>query len=300
MKSQKKGKDWLKEHPLAYHLLLMLAVSCVILIVIFTMIKLYSRHGNEVELPDMEGRMLSEVMEEDNLSLRFEVMDSLYKEGVPGGQILLQDPKGGSVVKPGRKVYITISSYAIEDAEVPEVKDLGLRQAMSRLRNAGFVIGSLTFAESDYATVQGLSCKGKMVYAGQQLPQSSKIDLIVGSGKNVKLATVPQLLGKTPNRVEVMLHQASLNIGATHYDKGIKDRTKAVVYRQEPEYTGVSSYALGTAVEVWFGERSQDEVDQMLKDFRVDSSKIVRNDINGFMDEYIDEVYDGDDWANQW
>lgn len=298
MKSQKSKIDWIVEHPLVKHIGLALAASVVVLIIVFVAIRIYARHGKEVELPDMEGRLLSEVMQEDRYNLRFEIMDSVYKEGLEGGIILLQDPKGGDTIKPGRKVYITITSFAIEAAIVPDLQDLGLRQASSRLANAGLECGSLTFVSSDYATVQSMSCKGKNVFAGQELPHGSRVDLVIGTGSNSKLAAIPQLLGKTPSYTRHVLHSASLNVGREHYDADVKDRSKAVVYRQEPAFTGMADYPLGTSVELWYGVRSQAEIDEMLRNFVIDESQRPDHDLNDIMDDLIEDVYDnwGDDW----
>ena len=84
----------------------------------------------------------------------------------------------------------------------------------------------------------------------------------------------------------------SLNVGREHFN-GVKDRQKAVVYRQEPDYTGVTQYPYGTEVELWYRDATADEIDQMIKDFKVDSSKII---INSSPDESILTDDEGYQW----
>lgn len=296
MKAKQPKKNIWTEYPLVRILTAMLAISVVILIIVFVGIRIYSRQGQEVELPDYMGRQLDEVMAEDDIGLNFVVMDSLYQKGTEGGTILLQDPKGGGMVKPGRKVYVTISSYKVDDAVVPEIIDLALKPAMSKLRNAGLLPGRLTFVESEFATIQEASHNGNNVFSGQKLPNGSKVDLVVGMGNNTRLATIPMLLGKTLESSEKALLNASLNEGMVHFDRDVKDRTKAVIYKQEPEYTGVAGYPLGTSVELWLKEMSSAEAEQMVREFRVDSSKIVSNDINSMIGDIMDE----DNWGVEW
>ena len=53
-----------------------------------------------------------------------------------------------------------------------------------------------------------------------------------------------------------------------------------MVYRQEPDYTGVSRYVFGTEVELWYIDADDADVAKMVSSFKVDSSKIIDpNDI---------------------
>lgn len=297
MKANKIESFW-TQHPLVRTLAYMIGISLAILIVVFIGIKIYARQGDEVELPDMEGRLLDEIMEEDNLELRFVILDSVYKAGTPGGIIIYQDPKGGSMIKTGRKVYVTLSSYKMDDCEVPEITDLALKPAMSRLRNAGLEPGVLTYTESEFATVLEAYHNGNKVFTGQKLPHGSKIDLVVGTGDNTKLASIPFLLGETLEKASRTLLGASLNVGNVHYDSNVKNKEKAVIYQQEPEYTGLSDYSLGTSVELWLKEMTTEEITQMKREFRVDSSKIKDNDLNNVIVDLINEEDEG--WSVEW
>ena len=78
------------------------------------------------------------------------------------------------------------------------------------------------------------------------------------------------------------LLQLSFNIGREHF-KGVKNRETAVVYRQEPDYTGVNKYPYGTSVELWYIDADDTDVSKMVSSFKVDSSKIVRSE-----DDYSD------------
>ena len=267
--------QFFKRFPWVLHLLIMLAVSAVILVLVFIFIRIYARQGTEQEMPDMVGKNIAEAMANNELGLEYVVMDSIFRQGAEGGTILTQDPKGGTMVKSGRKVYVSITSYNADDAILPELAGLSVRQAVSELYALGLAVGKLTFVEDPYKnSVVDQSCKGKSLYAGQQLARGSVVDLVVGSGDGTGSNSVPFVIGKTADKARRDILSVSLNVGQEHF-RGVKDKATAVVYRQEPDYTGVNKYPYGTAVELWYIDANSTDVAKMVSDFKVDSSKIV-------------------------
>ena len=226
-------------------------------------------------MPDMVGKNIAEAMADNDLDLEFVVQDSIFREGEAGGTILTQDPKGGTMVKSGRKVYLSITSYSADDAILPELAGLSVRQAVSELYGIGLSVGKLTFVEDPYKnSVVDQSCKGKSLYAGQQIARGSVVDLVVGSGDGTGSNSVPFVIGKTADRARRDILSVSLNVGKEHF-RDVKDKRTAVVYRQEPDYTGVNKYPYGTAVELWYIDANSTDVARMISEFKVDSSKIV-------------------------
>ncbi|MBR1549323.1 MAG: PASTA domain-containing protein [Bacteroidales bacterium] len=267
--------QFFKRFPWVLHLLLMVAVSAVILVLVFVFIRIYARQGTESEMPDVVGMNIAEAMANNELGVEFVVMDSIFRQGTEGGTILTQDPKGGTMVKSGRKVYVSITSYNADDAILPELAGLSVRQAVSELYALGLTVGKLTFVEDPYKnSVVDQSCKGKSLYAGQQIARGSVVDLVVGSGDGMGSNSVPFVIGKTADKARRDILAVSLNVGKEHF-KDVKDRSTAVVYRQEPDYTGVNKYPYGTSVELWYIDANNTDVAKMVSEFKVDSSKIV-------------------------
>lgn len=272
-------ESFFKRYPWVLHLLIMLGVSLVVLIVAFQIIRIYARQGQEYELPDMVGHNVAELLADNPIELDVVVMDSIFRPGQEGGLILTQDPKGGTKVKKGRKLYITMTAYTPEDAVLPELVGLTVRQAVSELSAAGLQAGKLKFVEDPYKNnVIEQTCKGKTVYAGQQIERGSVIDLLVGLGDGSGRSVVPFVLGRTPDRARRDILSASLNVGREHFG-GVKNRSTAVVVRQDPDYTGVSKYTYGTSVELWYRDADDVDVDKMVREFRVDSSKIEEPEV---------------------
>ena len=279
MNSDMNKESFFKRYPWVLHLLIMLGVSLVVLIVAFQIIRIYARQGQEYELPDMVGHNVAELLADNPIELDVVVMDSIFRPGQEGGLILTQDPKGGTKVKKGRKLYITMTAYTPEDAVLPELVGLTVRQAVSELSAVGLQAGKLKFVEDPYKNnVIEQTCKGKAVYAGQQIERGSMIDLLVGLGDGSGRSVVPFVLGRTSDRARRDILSASLNVGREHFG-GVKNRSTAVVVRQDPDYTGVSKYTYGTSVELWYRDADDVDVDKMVREFQVDSSKIEEPEV---------------------
>lgn len=291
-------ESFFKRFPWLLHLLLMVGVSAVILVLVFIFIRIYTRQGEESEMPDIVGKNIAEVMANNELELDFVVLDSIFREGTEGGTILTQDPLGGTMVKSGRKVYVSITAYNVDDAVLPELAGLSVRQAVSELYAIGLTVGKLTFVEDPYKnSVVDQSCNGKSLYAGQHVPRGSVVDLVVGSGDGTGSNSVPFVIGKTADKARRDILAVSLNVGEEHF-RGVKNKRTAVVYRQEPDYTGVNKYPYGTSVELWYIDAENTDVAKMVSEFRVDSSKII--DVNTIEDgrPSPEEIEDNSDsWA---
>ncbi len=286
-----------KRHPWMLHVLIMLGLSIIIIMLVFLFIKIYARQGKEYELPDVVGTNIADLRADNMLSLDIVLMDSMFRPNTEGGMILTQDPKGGTMVKKGRKLYITITAYTPEDAAFPELAGLTVRQAVSELRGCGLEVGRLKFVEDPYKnTVIDYSCKGKTVYAGQQIERGSVIDLTVGLGDSTGSSVVPFVIGKTAEMARRDIIAASLNVGKEHY-RSVKNRMTAVVYKQEPDYTGVTHYSYGTQIDLWYIDAEDTDVDKMVREFKVDSSKI--EDPNAIDDgrPTPEEIENSDRWT---
>lgn len=267
--------NFFKQHIILKHLILMLLVTAAILVVVFVCIKLYARHGQEFELPEVVGANIEDLMADKSLDVTFVVVDSVFDEHDEGGRVRTQDPKPLTMVKKGRKVYVTITAYTADKTFLPDLVDLSVRQAVSQLTSAGLQGGFLKFVESpDRNAVLSLSQNGRTLHAGQELVRGSKVDLVVGRGNGDGYAIVPFVIGKNPKVARRDILTASLNVGDEIFDRGAS-RANAVVYRQEPDYTGVSRYPMGTTVTLYYRNADEDEVERMVKEFKVDSANII-------------------------
>ena len=153
---EKKENTWTKFFmgKLFYkHLFLSVLFVLGIVFLILFFLKLYTRHDKLIELPDFKVYQISDVDSIfDELSLRYIVIDSIYNDNLLPQSIVDQDPKPGSFVKENRRVYFTVVSKN-KKVKVPNLIDLTLRRATSKLLNSGLSLGELKYVP-DMAKMQ--------------------------------------------------------------------------------------------------------------------------------------------------
>lgn len=282
-------KDFFKQHPLIKHLLYMLVISVIIVFLAFMLIKAIARQGKEYELPDYLDKPLAELKEDNPLHFTYVVIDSVYDAEKGGGIVIQQDPKPGTMVKTHRKIYVTVTTYAPADVVLPELSNMTVRSAVSALEAAGLRCGKLKFVDSPYRNmILEATCKGKMVYAGEKMDQGASIDLTVGIGDKPVGTRVPFVIGQAPAKARRGILSASLNVGVEHWDE-VTNRNSAVCYRLYPDYTGVTRYPLGTAVEVWYCDATEADVERIISNFKVDSTQIFNTPYDEYDDYYTTE-----------
>lgn len=281
-----------RKYPLLKHLTWMVVVSLGILALVLLAVKFYARQGQEFMLPDMVGADIEDMRADDSLSVEYVIVDSVYNEHDAGGRILTQDPKGGTMVKKGRKVYVTITAYSADKTFLPDLCDLTLRQAVSQIYSIGLQGGTLRFVESpDRNAVLSVSQNGRTLQTGQEVTRGSRIDMVVGLGDEGGYAVVPFVIGKTAKEARREVLSASMNVSREIYDAG-SSRANAVVYRQVPGYTGITRFPLGSEVTLYLCDASETEVERMVREFEVDSSEIVQPE--------GETVVDDDDFSMEW
>lgn len=198
----------------------------------------YAKTGEAVSVPALENLDIIEADAElKQLELNVEIIDSIYQQDKRGGIVVDQNPVEGSMVKKGRKIYLTISRYDIPTVEVPNVLNQTTAIAISKLTRRGFKIGELT-SKSDPCDgcAIGLEFDGKTVDVGSKIPSGSTVNIIVGQQNDGAISLVPALYGLTKDEATALLHQHELNRGAYVYDlesvKSEGDSLAARVYSQ--------------------------------------------------------------------
>lgn len=114
-------KHQLRTRGLVFHLFLMGLSFLLLIFIIQRSLKLYTKHGNKISMDSFEGLTVEkaeELAKKNNFELI--VNDSVYLVNQPGGMIVRHSPDSGSIVKRGRKVYLTVTK------KVPEEINSGL------------------------------------------------------------------------------------------------------------------------------------------------------------------------------
>ena len=231
--------SWLKKHTIAYNIVVIALVFLGLAVASFIAMALGTRHSARRTVPDFVGlRMNDAEYFAGRRDLQIIVNDSLHVSAYPGGVVLDQLPKGGVVVKPGRKVYVTINSLRQQMVVVPYVAGRSLRQAKNMLETAGLTIDHLEYVE-DIATNYVL---GEVVDGVEVLEDSLEVRTEMGNGITLRVGVapndtgtiVPQVLGRTLFEAKSRLWESGLNIGEIEFEEGTPalERNRAKVYQQ--------------------------------------------------------------------
>lgn len=213
-----------------------------------------TRHGARCTVPDFTGVAIGDA---EHLAKKHDleiiVNDSLYVPVYDGGIVLEQNPKADVAVKPGRKVYVTINSFAQKSVKIPYVTGYSLRQAKNNLEIAGLEIAELIY-QSDMATNNVLEerFRDHVISRGDNIEAEagSGITLVVGVSAESGAVSVPKVIGFPLKEAKSRLWEVGLNVGRVVYDEGIEvlDRKDTRVYLQSPQQNKVLS--LGQRVDL--------------------------------------------------
>ena len=160
----------------------------VFLVVFVKFLDFSTNHGEEITVANL-SKMKLEVAEEklDEEGLEVFLLDTVeFRPEFPPYTIVEQDPIAGSKVKDGRKIYVKLNAGGYAMVTFPDLKNKTFRQATNALRALGLVEGELKYVP-DLAKdiVLEVSYNGKPVKAGDKLMKNSKIDFVLGDGKDM-------------------------------------------------------------------------------------------------------------------
>lgn len=215
----------------------------------------YTNHGEKIKVPNLVGQradIAAKTLEE--LDLKMELLDSVYRPDLPSGTILSQDPlptaKSTVYVKSGRIIRVSVSKRT-DLVQMPNLIDRSERFAESVLKNRGlkYRINYVPTSEANGAVLRQMY-KGVEIKEGVKVPVGSVITLIVGQNDAGAPALVPDLVNSTISEAKGRLQGTSLllQIGSCDGCLNAADSTSARIYSQSPEYLEGVELPAGTTI----------------------------------------------------
>ncbi len=271
-----KAFNFLTKRAFYINLLIAIALVVIIIEVAFLSLKGYTRHGEEIVVPNFVGLNCDSILEQCKDDFNFVMLDSVYTKNLPEGSIYQQDPLPNSNVKKGRNLYYVKVSEAPEKVVMPNLKNLSLRQAMVALRANGLNVSELEFVDhfARNAIVEQ-EFKGEVIEPGTELVKGSSIKLKVGYGRDDERTHLPNLLATHKSDVRNILHEASLNIGREyHMDEDENKRYR--VYKMKPVYDIETLVKLGSTVDVWYRSEANFDFDSFERELKNKESMIAQ------------------------
>lgn len=216
--------------------ILIIALICIVLYwLFFASLGWITGHGKELKVPAITGKTLKESIRVlENAGFDVEI-DSTYSPDQKPLMVLGQQPEGGTTVKEGRTIFLTVNKQSPPSAPMPNLVNMSFRSAEMLLKSSKLLLGD-TVLKPDMAQGAVLSqlVNGKEIAPGTMIPQGSKVSLVIGDGLGNKEINVPDLAGMTYPEAMAILSGSNLNYTVV-FDGMISDSSTAVVYLQLPE-----------------------------------------------------------------
>ena len=172
--------------------------------------------GKNVEVPSLEGRSVTEALDEiQRLGLlsRVDEVDS----SLPKGAVISQWPEAGAEVRKGKVVLLKVSKGS-KQVSVPDVRNLDYERASQQLREAGFVVGDVLRIRDDRAPAGTVIAQSPAAPA--LVPENARVSLLVSSGSaggSASTTTVPDVRGKGEDEARRILRSVGLRVGGVSY-----------------------------------------------------------------------------------
>ena len=156
-----------------------------LIIFLYVILPIFTNAGEEITVPNWEGKNLKEIKKEEALVFKLEVDSPNYDPSIPPLQIISQKPSAGTKVKPGRTIYITVNKKQPTLVPIPNYKDyVSGQDYISYLQSRGFFIEKIDSVynyDKNAANDQvvGVLYKGKLIKSGELLPKGSRVVMVV-------------------------------------------------------------------------------------------------------------------------
>ena len=259
-----------------FHMLFIAIFLVLVVLLLHYGLEKMTRHGESIELPDFEGMTIDEAKDlAEELELELIIREEIYDDEMEPGLIIDQDPSLSDVrtvmVKPGRRIYVTIITDERDDVRVPYVARQPLTPALQRLLADDFTIEELVFDKGSFSN-QVLS----QMVNDREMNETMDVVMPRGSGVTLKVSytsddtstKVPLLAGMSLKDARILLWESGLNVGDITYDSSVnpRDRRSARVYMQSVGPKVTAPY--GEVVSLYLTE------DEVLIDSMVTSSRL--------------------------
>lgn len=193
----------------------------------------YTRHEQGVSVPDVTRISYEEaIVRLEAAGLRHEMASRRAQSTYPANYVLDQDPKPLDIVKPNRKVYLTINSETRPKAVVPNVTNMSLRNATIQIENSGLKLGTITYESNRFRN----TVLRQSLAPGDTVAKGIGVNLVVSDGLGDKIVQVPDITGLLLPEAQQALRSVGLRIDEIRFQPS-RDVTPNTVLSYTPQVT---------------------------------------------------------------
>jgi eukaryotic-like serine/threonine-protein kinase len=190
------------------------AALAVLLFLDLVIMPYYTNYNKGVTVPDVTKVSLDEaeaILE--NYGLRHEVLDRRSHSAFPANYIIDQSPAPRQIVKPNRKIYLTVNSDSTPKTIVPNVVAMSLRNAEIQLENHGLRVGSISYESSRFRN----TVLRQSVAPGDTVARGTVVNMAISDGLGTRIVSVPDVKGMRLSEAQQAILRAGLRVGEIRF-----------------------------------------------------------------------------------
>lgn len=192
----------------------------------------YTNYNEGVTVPDVTKISLEDA---ENLltdyGLRYEVLDRRANSAYPANYIIDQSPLPLQLVKPNRKIYLTVNTEVRPKAVVPKVVDLSFRNARIQLENYGFSLGTTSYESNRFRN----TVLRQSLTPGDTVDRGATINLVISDGLGDRVVSVPDISGLRLSQAQQQIRQAGLRVGEIRYQPSREEPNTVLSFSPDVE-----------------------------------------------------------------
>lgn len=234
-----------------------------ILLLDFIIMPSYTNYNEGVTVPDVTKISLDEASALlDEYGLRHEVLDRRANSAYPGDYIIDQSPSAQQIVKPNRKVYLTVNTATTPQTVVPDVVNMSLRNAEIQLENHGLTVGTKSYESSRFRN----TILRQSVAAGDSVARGTVVNLAVSDGLGSRVVEVPDVIGLRLSEAQQTITKAGLRVGEVRFQPSREYTPNTVISFRPDEEELTEGESLQLIVAERFDAREEVESGAIIDD----------------------------------
>lgn len=190
----------------------------------------YTNYNEGVTVPDVTKLSLDEAESLlTSYGLRFEVHDRRAHSAYPANYVIDQSPTAKQLVKPNRKVYLTVNTESTPKVVVPNVVNLSYRNARLQLENHGLTVGSTSYESDRFRN----TILRQSIAPEDTVARGTAVNLVVSDGLGTRMVQVPDVEGLRLSEAQQQIMRAGLRVGEIRFEPA-RDVTPNTVLSYSP------------------------------------------------------------------
>lgn len=186
----------------------------ILLILDFLVMPYYTNYNEGLTVPDVTKTSLEEAESTlQKYGLRYEVLDRRANAAYPADYIIDQSPSPRQIVKPDRKIYLTVNTATAPQSVVPDVRNMSLRNGEIQLENHGLTVGAISYESSRFRN----TILQQSVAPGDTVNRGTTINLTVSDGLGTRTIKVPDITGLRLSEAQQQITSSGLRVGEIRY-----------------------------------------------------------------------------------